>query len=49
MIALCLIRIAMLEASRQTKVSVAQLSFARALTETRLLFKLLVSTADVNL
>jgi hypothetical protein len=31
------------------KVSVAQLSFARALTESRLLFKLLVSAADVDL
>ena len=49
MIALCLIRIAMLEAGRLANVSVAQLSFARALTETRLLFKLLVSTADVDL
>ena len=41
MIALCLIRIAMLEASRLANVSVGQLSFARALTETRLFFKLL--------
>jgi hypothetical protein len=49
MIALCLIRIAMLEASCLRNVSVAQLSFARALTETRLLFKLLVSTAGVDL
>ncbi len=45
MIVLCLIRIAMSEASRLANVSVAQLSFARALTETRLLFKLLASTA----
>lgn len=49
MIALCLIRIAMLEASCLMNVAVAQLSFARALTETRLLFKLLVATADVDL
>jgi hypothetical protein len=49
MIALCLIRIAMLEASRLAKVSVAQISFVRALTETRLFFKLLLSTTDVNL
>ena len=49
MIALCLIRIAMLEASCLVNVSVAQLSFARALTETRLFFKLLVSAADVDL
>jgi len=46
MIALCLIRIAMLEASRSANVSVGQLSFARALTETRLFFKLLLSTAE---
>jgi hypothetical protein len=46
MIALCLIRIAMLEASRSANVSVGQLSFARALTETRLFFKLLLSPAD---
>jgi hypothetical protein len=49
MIALCLIRIAMIEASRLSNASVAQLSFARALTETRLFFKLLVSTVDVDL
>jgi hypothetical protein len=49
MIVLCLIRIAMLEAGRLANVSVAQLSFARSLTETRLLFKLLVSTAAVDL
>ena len=49
MIALCLIRIAMLEASHLVKVSVGQLSFARALTETRLFLKLLLSTAEVLL
>lgn len=49
MIALCLIRIATLEASRMANVSVGQLSFARALTETRLFLKLLLSPADVHL
>jgi hypothetical protein len=48
MIALCLIRIAMLEASRLMNVAVAELSFARALTETRLLFKIVVSSADLD-
>jgi hypothetical protein len=48
MIVLCLIRIAMLEASHLINVSVAQLSFARALTETRLFFKLLLSTGEKN-
>lgn len=48
MIVLCLIRIAMLEASHLAKVSVGQLSFARALTETRLFFKLLLSTGEEN-
>jgi IS4 transposase len=42
MIALCLIRIAMLEASHVASICVAQLSFERALTETRLLLKLLL-------
>ena len=46
MIALCLIRIAMLEASCSANVSVGQLSFARALTETRLFFKLVLSAAE---
>ena len=46
MIALCLIRIAMLEATHFTNLSVCQLSFARALTETRLFLKLLLNTAD---
>ena len=49
MIALCMIRLAMLEASRQKSVCVAQISFTRALTETRLFFKLLVSTTDLCL
>ena len=47
-IVLCLIRIAMLEASQLVKVSVGQLSFARALTETRLFFKLLLSAGEEN-
>ena len=49
MIALCPVRIAMLEVSCLSNVSVAQLGFARALTETRLFFKLLVFTADMDL
>ena len=48
MIVLCLIRIAMLQASQLAKVSVGQLSFARALTETRLFFKLLLSANEKN-
>ena len=46
MIVACLIRIAMLEASHLANVSVSQLSFARALTETRLFLKILLSAAD---
>ncbi len=49
MIALCLIRLAMLEASSLANVTVAQLSFSRALTETRLFLKTLLSTAEVLL
>jgi hypothetical protein len=49
MIALCLIRIAMIEAGYLSNVSVGQLSFARALTETRLFIKLILSTSDVLL
>ena len=48
MIVLCLIRIAMLQASQLAKVSVGLLSFARALTETRLFFKLLLANDDKN-
>ena len=48
MIVVCLIRIAMLEASQLAKVPVSRLSFARALTETRLFFQLLLSTGDKN-
>jgi len=47
MIVICLIRIAMFEASRLINLSVGQLSFARALTETRLFLKLLLSTPDI--
>jgi hypothetical protein len=46
MILICLIRIAMLQATHLANVSVAQLSFARALTETRLFLKLLLSSPD---
>ena len=46
MIVICLIRIAMLEAGRLANLSVARLSFARALTETRLFFKRLLSSAE---
>jgi hypothetical protein len=49
MIALCLIRIAMFGASRLKNLPVAQLSFARALTQTRLFLKLLMSAGDVGL
>lgn len=48
MIVVCLIRLAMLEASQLAKVSVGQLSFARALTETRLFFQLLLSVGQPN-
>jgi hypothetical protein len=48
MIVVCLIRLAMLEASQLAKVSVGQLSFARALTETRLFFQLLLSAGQPN-
>ena len=46
MIVVCLIRMAMLEASLLAKVAVGQLSFTRALTETRLFFLLLLSPRD---
>jgi hypothetical protein len=48
MIVVCLIRIAMVEASQLAKVPVGQLSFARALTETRLFFQLLLSAGQPN-
>jgi hypothetical protein len=46
MIVCCLIRIAMLSACRQVGLPVGQLSFARALTETRLFLKLVLSQDD---
>ncbi|MBI4765248.1 MAG: hypothetical protein HY787_11660 [Deltaproteobacteria bacterium] len=49
MIALCLIRLAMLEAGSLANVTVAQLSFSRALTETRLFLKTLLATAEILL
>ena len=49
MIVCCLIRIAMLDACRLVKLSVGQLSFARALTETRLFLKLLLATTAQHL
>jgi hypothetical protein len=48
MIVLCLVRLVMLQASQLAKVTVGQLSFARALTETRLFFKLLLSAVEIN-
>jgi Transposase DDE domain len=48
MIVCCLIRIAMIEGSGQSKLSVGQISFARTLTETRLLFKKLSAAAEVR-
>jgi len=47
MIALCLIRLAMLDASRAANTHVALLSFSRALTETRLFIRLLLIKACV--
>jgi hypothetical protein len=47
MVALCLIRMAMLEATRFKEIGVAQISFARALTETRLFLRLLMSGVDL--
>lgn len=46
MVVCCLIRIGMLSACRQVGLPVGQLSFARALTETRLLLKILLAAAD---
>jgi hypothetical protein len=48
MIVVCLTRIAMLEASLLAKVPVGQLSFARALTETRLFLQLILSAGQSN-
>ena len=49
MITVCLIRIAMLQAGKLANLPVGHLSFARALTETRLFFKILLSTVDLLL
>ncbi|MGA2028421.1 MAG: IS4 family transposase [Syntrophobacteraceae bacterium] len=49
MIAICMIRLAMVEAGHQKNACVAQLSFTRALTETRLFLKLLVAATDPDL
>ena len=49
MIALCMIRLAMVEAGHQKNACVAQLSFTRALIETRLFLKLLVAVTDLDL
>ena len=48
MIVCCLIRIATLEGSRLANLTVGQVSFARALTETRLFLKLLLAGAKVS-
>ena len=47
MISSCLIRIAMVHAGKLVNLYVGQLSFARALTETRLFLKILVSNPDL--
>lgn len=49
MIVFCLIRIAMLEAGNIAGISVALMSFARVLTETRLFLNQLLFSADVKL
>lgn len=49
MIVCCLIRIAMLAACVPARLQARQLSFARALTETRLLLKILLSTKGLHL
>jgi hypothetical protein len=47
MIVCCLIRLAMLGACRLVKLTVEQLSFTRALTETRLLLRALLTDTDI--
>jgi hypothetical protein len=47
MIVCCLVRMAMLEGSCRHNLSIGQLSFTRALTETRLFMKKLLATAQV--
>ena len=49
MIVCCLIRTAMLEASQLSNLSVGQLSFARALTETRLFIRILLTATDAEI
>jgi hypothetical protein len=49
MIAVCLIRIAMLAASRKANTASARLSFSRALTETRIFFRVLLISVDDRL
>ena len=49
MIVCCLVRTAILEARRLVNLPVAQISFTRALTETRLFLKLLLAVTDVQL
>ena len=49
MIVCCLIRIAMIEGSRLRKLSVGQISFTRALTETRLFIRKLPATTEMHL
>jgi hypothetical protein len=48
MIAFCLIRLAMVEAGRLAKISVGLMSFARALTETRLFFRRLSADKAID-
>jgi hypothetical protein len=49
MIVYCLIRLTMLGACRLVKLSVGQLSFTRALTETRLLLRILLATTGTDI
>ena len=49
MIVCCMIRLAMLGACRLVRLTVEQLSFARALTETRLLLRALLTTTDTDI
>jgi hypothetical protein len=48
MITFCLIRIAMLGASRKANTTTARLSFSRALTETRIFFRVLIASVDAR-
>ena len=49
MIVCCLIRLTMLGSCQLVKLSMGELSFARALTETRLLLRILLATTDTDL